>query len=61
MSDSPTGYPDVDRLMAHLLAEVQAVLGDERLPDVFPAQIVDPPQGKVLWIVDQAAASLLDA
>jgi hypothetical protein len=29
MSHSPTGYPDVDRLLAHLVVEVRDVLGDE--------------------------------
>lgn len=36
------------------------VLSEPKRPDQFPAQIVDPPNGRVLWIVDQAAASLLD-
>lgn len=40
---------------------LKAVLGDDKQPDLFPAQVVDPPHGKVLWIVDQAAASLLDS
>lgn len=40
---------------------LKAVLGDDKQPEMLPAQIIDPPQGKVLWIVDQAAASLLDS
>jgi 6-phosphogluconolactonase len=40
---------------------LKEVLGDQKQPELFPAQIIDPPQGKVLWVVDQAAASLLDS
>ena len=28
-------------------------------PDLYPAQIVNPPQGRLLWLVDQAAGSFL--
>ncbi|HTQ25448.1 MAG TPA: 6-phosphogluconolactonase [Candidatus Binataceae bacterium] len=28
-------------------------------PDRFPAQIIDPPNGEVVWLLDRAAASLL--
>jgi 6-phosphogluconolactonase len=41
-------------------AEVlQAVLQGAYRPDRFPAQIVRPTHGRLLWLVDQAAASLL--
>lgn len=36
------------------------VLSEPKHPDLLPAQIIDPPQGQVLWIADKAAASLLD-
>lgn len=39
---------------------LKEVLSDPKRPNEFPAQIVDPPQGQVLWIVDRAAASLLN-
>lgn len=39
---------------------LKSILGDEKQPDLLPAQIVDPPQGQVLWIVDRAAASLIN-
>ena len=35
------------------------VLESPRNPDAFPAQIVQPENGTVLWLIDQAAASLL--
>lgn len=40
---------------------LKQVLGDTKNPDLLPAQIIDPPQGQVLWIVDKAAAALLNA
>lgn len=40
---------------------LRQVLSEPKHPDDFPAQIIDPPQGQVLWIVDKAAASLLDS
>lgn len=39
---------------------LRQVLSDPKRPDEFPAQVIDPPQGQVLWIVDKAAASLLN-
>lgn len=35
------------------------VLGETKQPDLYPAQIIDPPRGDVLWIADEAAASQL--
>ncbi len=35
------------------------VLNEYKQPYLYPAQIIDPPQGDVLWIVDEAAASQL--
>jgi 6-phosphogluconolactonase len=40
---------------------LKQVLSEPKQPDEFPAQVVNPPQGQVLWIVDKAAASLLNA
>ena len=39
---------------------LREVLSEPKNPELFPAQIIDPAEGRVLWIVDQAAASLLD-
>jgi 6-phosphogluconolactonase len=39
---------------------VKQVLSEPKQPDLLPAQIVDPPQGQVLWILDRAAAMLLE-
>ena len=38
---------------------LKQVLSDPKQPDLYPAQIIDPPQGQVLWIADEAAASQL--
>jgi 6-phosphogluconolactonase len=38
---------------------LKAVLEGQYQPDRLPAQIVRPTQGKVIWMVDQAAASSL--
>jgi 6-phosphogluconolactonase len=38
---------------------VKDVLEGPRDPDKIPAQIVDPHDGEVTWILDKAAASLL--
>jgi 6-phosphogluconolactonase len=38
---------------------LQAVLEGEYQPDEYPAQIVRPPQGEVVWMLDSAAASKL--
>ena len=40
-------------------AILKQVLSDPKQPDLFPAQVIDPPQGEVLWIADEAAASQL--
>lgn len=40
-------------------ATLQAVLEEEYQPDRLPAQIIRPTQGKVVWMIDRAAASLL--
>jgi 6-phosphogluconolactonase len=41
-------------------AAVQSVLQGPRNPDRFPAQIVTTVDGRLTWLLDQAAASLLD-
>jgi 6-phosphogluconolactonase len=38
---------------------LKKVLSDTYLPEELPAQRIDPNDGKVIWFVDQAAASLL--
>ncbi len=38
---------------------LKQVLSEPKQPDLYPAQIVNPPQGQVLWIADEAAASQL--
>jgi len=38
---------------------VASVIEGERRPDDFPAQLIDPPMGKVRWLIDGAAASRL--
>jgi 6-phosphogluconolactonase len=38
---------------------VQAVLEGDRQPDEYPAQIVQPPQGDVVWMLDTPAAARL--
>ncbi len=38
---------------------LQAVLEGKYQPDEYPAQIVRPPQGEVVWMLDSAAASKL--
>jgi len=40
-------------------AVVARVLDGPRTPEELPAQIVDPPEGQRMWLVDQEAASLL--
>ena len=40
-------------------AAVKSALEGPRDPDRFPAQIIDPPNGEVIWLLDRAAASLL--
>lgn len=39
---------------------LQRVLLGRQEPDRFPAQLIRPTQGKVLWLVDRAAASRLN-
>lgn len=38
---------------------LRAVLQGERRPDTYPAQIVEPDRGELLWLVDAEAARLL--
>lgn len=38
---------------------VQCVLEGPRIPERYPAQLVDPSSGHVTWMMDQAAANLL--
>ena len=40
-------------------AAVKIALEGPRDPDRYPAQIIDPPHGEVIWLLDRAAASLL--
>jgi 6-phosphogluconolactonase len=40
-------------------ATLKAVLEGEHKPDLFPAQLIRPSHGQLLWLVEQAAASLL--
>jgi 6-phosphogluconolactonase len=44
---------------AEKAAMLKAVLEGQYQPDRLPAQIIRPTQGKVIWMVDQAAASSL--
>ena len=37
------------------------VLEGPRDPDKYPAQIVAPSSGEVIWLLDKAAASLLSS
>jgi 6-phosphogluconolactonase len=38
---------------------VAAILEGENKPDEYPAQIIQPPEGEVTWMLDSAAASKL--
>ncbi|MDQ2888690.1 MAG: 6-phosphogluconolactonase [Chloroflexota bacterium] len=38
---------------------VAAILEGENNPDEYPAQIIQPPEGEVTWLLDSAAASKL--
>jgi 6-phosphogluconolactonase len=38
---------------------VKQVLEGPRDPEQFPAQLIQPAKGKVLWLLDKAAARLL--
>jgi 6-phosphogluconolactonase len=38
---------------------VKIALDGPRNPDQYPAQIIDPPHGEVIWMLDRPAASLL--
>ncbi len=40
---------------------LQAVLEGEYQPEEYPAQIVRPPNGEVVWMLDKAVAAKLDA
>jgi len=39
---------------------VKQILSEPKQPNLLPAQIVDPPEGQVVWIADKAAASLVN-
>ncbi len=41
-------------------AAVRAVLSGERRPDEFPAQLVQPTNGQVVWLLDKAASARLE-
>jgi 6-phosphogluconolactonase len=43
----------------HKAAAVKSAIEGPRDPDRFPAQIVNPPNGDVLWLLDRAAASMI--
>ena len=38
---------------------VKTALEGPRNPDQYPAQIIDPAHGEVMWLLDRPAASLL--
>jgi 6-phosphogluconolactonase len=40
---------------------LKAVLEGAREPDQLPAQLIEPPKGKLLWLADDTAAGLLSA
>jgi 6-phosphogluconolactonase len=40
---------------------VRSVLKGERRPDLLPSQAVHPLEGELLWLVDRAAARLIEA
>jgi len=40
-------------------AALREVLEGENQPDKFPAQLVSPPNGKIFWFIDEAAAASL--
>jgi 6-phosphogluconolactonase len=44
---------------AEKAAALRAVLEEPRDPDRWPAQLVQPRDGRLLWIVDRAAAAML--
>jgi 6-phosphogluconolactonase len=39
---------------------VKQILTDPKQPSLLPAQVIDPPDGQVLWIFDKPAASLVN-
>jgi 6-phosphogluconolactonase len=41
-------------------APLREILQGALQPERLPAQLVRPPEGTLLWLVDEAAASLLD-
>jgi 6-phosphogluconolactonase len=43
----------------HKAAAVKSAIEGPRDPDRFPAQLVNPPDGDILWLLDRAAASTL--
>jgi 6-phosphogluconolactonase len=40
---------------------LKAILEGRYEPDQLPAQLIQPKQGRLLWLVDRAAARLLQA
>ncbi|HEY2664106.1 MAG TPA: 6-phosphogluconolactonase [Candidatus Binataceae bacterium] len=38
---------------------IKKIFENPRNPDEYPAQLIDPSNGEVMWLVDKAAASLL--
>ena len=62
---TPIALNAASKIMFVVVGEEKAqalkqVLSEPKHPDLLPAQIIDPPQGQVLWIVDKAAAMLLE-
>ncbi len=45
---------------ANKAESLKEVLEGEENPDKFPAQIIAPVSGKLLWVIDEGAAELLD-
>ena len=39
---------------------LKQILSEPKQPNLLPAQIVDPPDGQVLWIADKTAAALVN-
>jgi len=52
--------PDTQRECHEKAGALRAVLAGKRDPDCFPAQVVRPRDGEILWLVDRAAANGLD-
>ncbi|HVU14316.1 MAG TPA: 6-phosphogluconolactonase [Phototrophicaceae bacterium] len=39
---------------------VKQILSEPKQPDLYPAQIIDPPDGQVFWVLDKPAAALYE-